>query len=291
MVLYENVVGAVRAAHGFAIGDDEGFAVHLQTLVPSLHALRIGYRSGWGSVTVDYSQGTTEAYLLAYYPHYVGMAWAVLKFLPAQVWPPGDAVRVCLFGTGPSPEPVAIARYIGNNLPDVSILELHLFDIEPEAWQWAQNVSLQRILPRYWPGKVDVRAVQQADIGGSGLVSGAAANALAVADLVVFQNCLNELSPDSSDIRQNVRQLIDAMKPGAILTMTDIDNHPTARRNLEIVEETTSGAVAWLHRSDESLRLEVAPGLPDIVRRNLFQDGEYPRTKAFPWRCLAAQRR
>jgi hypothetical protein len=259
--------------------------------VPSLHALRASYRSGWGSVAVEYTRDVTEAYLLAYYPHYVGMARSVVNLLPPHSFPRQGTMRVCAFGTGPAPEPVAIARYLRDHLPDADTLELYLFDINPEAWDWARGVSLERVLPQHWSGDVDVRVVDRVDIASARLIDGSVAEATATADLVVFQNCLNELATKDAHVRENARELVAAMKPGAVLTMADIDNYPTARRCLEIIEQTIDGEVHWLHRFDEALHLDVMPGLPNIVRNNLFLQGEYPRSNPFPWRCLAAQRR
>lgn len=290
MTLYEDVVAAVRERHGIDAHDDVAFAEHLATLVPSLHALRTSYRTGLDGVRVEYPREATEAYLLAYYPHYAQMARSALALLPDAAWPAATTLRVVIFGSGPTPEAPGIAKQLLKRRAGVKSLELALFDLQPDTWAWARDVSLTDVLPRHWHGETQVVVGRPVDISAPGFLDGTAALAVNQADLVVFQNCLNELTADVHAMRDNATTMVENMRSGALLSMADIGNYPNARRALNTYREAASN-VDVLHEPDVQLALPVAPGLPEVVRTNLFVGGEYPRRHPFEWRCFLARKR
>lgn len=287
MTFYEQVVASVRAANDLGPADDEAFKEHLRTLVPSLHALRASYRSGLGTVEASYSRPVTEAYLLSYYPHYVGVTWHAIRFVRSALLQRGGAFRLCVFAAGPAPEPVALGRFLAETEASARQLDLSLFDSASADWAWARDVSLERVLPIYWKGETTLRDVRDIDITGPGVVADAS-EALAGADLVVFQNCLNELAAEQGQCRENAIDMIRALRSGAVLVMADVINYPTARTCMSSVAAAIDGRVNWLQ--DPGARLLLSPAVcPSILRENFFLEGEYPRRNPFEWCCLAAQ--
>lgn len=283
MPIYPVVLQAVAEANG--ITDDEQLAEHLATLVPALHALRSAYRTAGRQVVLDYSRELTEAYLLAYYPHYVRMTDAALRVVGPEVFRT-PLVRACVFGGGPAPEAVAIGRRLQQHGNPGTALQVAVIDRSNDAWTWARSVSVERVLEHYWPGTVEVRPLA-GDLAAPDLVDGSIAAAAEEADLVIFQNCLNELGDDPDRLRESVLALVDRMGPGSVMVMSDLDNYPAGRRALALVVETLGNGVRWLRRADERLTLEPASPVPPLLLEHFFVGGEYPRRNPFPWRSLA----
>lgn len=289
MPLYDEVVAAVQAALGFE-NDLAGFAAHLETLAPGLHALRESYRTGGGSVSVDYSAAVTEAYMLAYFPHYVGLSALALSVLPAGALPDVDRLRVSAFGSGPAPEPIAVAQHLVTADYGTTTLALALFDRVPDQWAWARTVSIDRVLPLYWDREVVVAETAAVDITATGFVD-SVRTFVSRSDLVLFQNCLNEFRPDQVQVAENAGVLIAAMKPGACLVMADLDYYPTARECLYTFARVSEASGASLLH-DPSVVLEVPTAVPRpavLDAHFFFREGEWPRRRPYAIRCLAVQ--
>lgn len=289
--MYPDVVAAVRAAHGIDEDDDERFAAHLRTLVPSLHALRAAYRAGLDGVSVEYPREATEAYLLAYYPHYAHMARAAMALVPSDALAATDTLRITIFGSGPTPEAPGIARQLSARQAGVATLDFTLFDLQPDTWEWARQVSIERVLPLYWSGASRVKVGPAIDISAPGLATGVAADAVAGAHVIMLQNCLNELALADETLRENATAIAEKVSRGSLLLMADIGNYPNARQALAGFQRAIEGQLDLIHSPDVQLALDAASALPDIVRVNLFTGGEYPRRNPFEWRCLIARKR
>ena len=288
MPFYEEVVEVIRAAHGFGSGDDVAFETHLRNLVPALHELRASYRSGWGSVAVKYTRAVTEAYMLAYYPHYVSLTRRALDVLPTGALVDAPSMRVCAFASGPAPEPIALAQYLRGKRYGTQTLALALFDIVPDRWQWARSLSVERLLPPVWDGQIRVPETPVVDITSPGFTATVSAF-VARADLVFFQNCLYEFPANQAHVQDNARELISTMKPGAVLLMADINNYPTGRACLDTFATVVGLDADVLHLPEELLTVAPAPHRPAVLDLHFFLDGEYPRSRQFEFRCLAAR--
>ena len=283
MGLYEEVVDAVRDANGFQ-PSDPAFHDHLRSLVPALHQLRQGYRTGGGRVQVDYSRPVTEAYLLAYFPHYVETAAAALSFLPADAIADVEPLRVSAFASGPAPEVIAVAQALRSAGYSTTTLRLALPDLSPEHWRWARAVSLERILPIYWAGNVEVPREDQVDITDPDFVS-SVRDLVGRSDLIIFQNCLNELQPHDAEHLAN--ELYSTLKPGAALVMADLANYPIAPAVLAAFESVaTQRGLRVLRSPADSFRVAAARP-PRLLGDHFFLDGEWPRRNPFVCRSLA----
>lgn len=286
MPIYPVVLKAVAEAN--RITEDGALAEHLATVVPALHELRLGYRTAGRQVRLNYTRELTEAYLLAYYPHYVRMAEASLRVIGPEFFD-RSALRVCLVGAGPAPEAVAVGHRLQADAGASSQLELTVVDRANDGWTWARVVSVESVLAHYWQGQVSVRPIT-ADLREPEIIdqiSGVAADT----DLVIFQNCLNEIGDDSTHLHAGVRALVGALPSGAVVVMSDLDNYPGGREALALVVASLGDTVEWLRRADERLVLQPAMPVPEVLAQHLFVRGEFPRSNPFLWRSLAFVRR
>lgn len=237
---------------------------------------------------MTYTRAVTEAYMLAYYPHYVGLTKRALDVLPAETLRNDRVVRVCAFACGPAPEPVAVAQHLVESGHGAESLRLALLDIVPERWEWARSVSINGVLPLNWRGETRVVETASVDITAPTLLESAGVF-VERSDLVLFQNCLNEFPADQLHVQDNAEALLSAMRPGAVLLVADINNYPTGRACLDTFAAVAERKAEVLHRPEELLTVAPAPDRPAVLDEHFFLDGEFPRKKHFEFRCLAAR--
>ena len=102
-------------------GEQQGW---LKQRRPHICRLRDAYRR---RRPVDYNDpDLQEAYLLAYYPHYIELLFEVLASLEndcqAQLNRNED-LHACFFGAGPAPELVGLAAYCDEHCESVKTIE------------------------------------------------------------------------------------------------------------------------------------------------------------------------
>ena len=128
---YEVMLESVCKFQGFESTESPKFHKYLNQLKKSLKELRDAYQNS--TVLVDYTSSNIQmAYLLAYYPHYVGMTFKILKetheilsnndnlgnLIKRKIFSKEESLNVCFFAAGPAPESVALCQYINNLLLD-----------------------------------------------------------------------------------------------------------------------------------------------------------------------------
>lgn len=134
-----------------------------------------------------------------------------------------------------------------------------------------------------------VVATDPLDITAPGFVDGIEER-LRLADLVLFQNCLNEFPADQAHVRANAEQLVHALKPGAVLLMADLNNYPTGRECLDLFAQVAAEKMNVLVEPGFVQTVNPAPDRPAVLDANFFVDGEYPRSRPFEFRCLGAKK-
>ena len=201
---------------------------HLRSLRPALAALRRSYRAN--TVRVHYENPATAcAYLLAYIPHYIKQAAAAFEFTELVACRP-RALKVGFFCTGPSPESVALALHLRQQLR-CHDLEIHLFDNRPRAWDLIGKPLRQLGCTYHWPEEVRF-VTHQVDLGTPGGLQ-RHLDVIGELDLAMFQNCLNELATD--DFHRPVEVLVslaDRLREGATLIVSDLVEYSGNRRIL-----------------------------------------------------------
>jgi len=216
---------------GFYEGSRKGY---LQSLQPHVHGLRLAYRNN--HVSIDYSEAAKQAaYLIAYYPGHIEMTFSILM----KIWQRlsfGPEVKACFFGGGPGPEVAALARLLAEQegYLRVGALTADIFDIRAEGWLRGMNITAQHVLPRLWPGQVILRK-GQLDLCGRDSFQRLRTH-LQNYDLVVLQNCLNELERRSNFI-ENVSFLLGSVPQGSIVIFADLARYGVNAYSLDRIKE------------------------------------------------------
>jgi SAM-dependent methyltransferase len=194
---------------------------YLAVLGEELPALRRQYFTA--DVAVDYTAPeTADRYLLAYFPHYVFCASAAFARIPCDFF----AVRmrggldITCVGGGPLPELVALV----DRLLDCGIgrgtIRLTSVDLNTDTWAVAvrDTVAIAKVLA---PG-LDVQIAPRRRNCAS--PRDPREQALPDCDVLVVQNCLNEIAR-SSHFPAHGREMADSVRRGGFLLISDLTEY------------------------------------------------------------------
>lgn len=214
-------------------------SVWMPLLRPSLKNLRNAYRTD-AVVSVDYTQKkTAQAYLLAYAPYHIQQSFETLKTLPSSVIKrlskQSTIELVCVCG-GPGPEVIAFQLWLKSHGIYPKTLKVHVYDKHAKGWNQFANFKRSPQLKGtkihwYYHAK-DMRSLS--DFHAVGLVD----NPLATADVVMVQNCLNEIDVSSP----NNTLLFKGMKSKAALVVSDLSRYNSNRRKMHSLRRSLSGS-------------------------------------------------
>jgi len=270
---------------------------YLQSLLPHVRNLRQAYRNE--CVNIDYSNADVQAaYLIAYYPGHIEMTFSILM----EIWQRlsfGPEVKACFFGGGPGPEVAALARLLAEQegYLQVGALTADIYDACTEGWSQGRRITGQYVVPSLWPGQVDLRN-GQLDLCERNSFQGFT-KYLQNYDLIIFQNCLNELGLFDKDRHshfiENVNFLLDNALPDSIVIFADLANYQTNVDTLEELRDTLQERgdleeVFFVDRSTDEAALRIGP-IPSVIEQNLLVSANLlrPRRK-IKYRALAVSK-
>jgi len=217
--IYDIIVQGIKEQEGLS---DEGLKARLQQLQPSVKALRNAYRTY--PVRVQYEKTDTQAaYLLTYFPHYYQLIYKVLIEDYPSIFLDKHRVKLVYFGGGPGPEIYGTIKYIVNNRPDVSIVDVLLFDINALQWKYSHNILQKYLLQDIVKTSVHVNlSFNHFDLTQT-FNENTFADLINGCDLIVFQNCLNEIPIASiALLKQNIEKIYHLLPPGSSLLLSDL---------------------------------------------------------------------
>lgn len=237
--------------------------VRLRVLKSANDSLMESYRTN--NVRVDYSCTETQnAYLVRYFPIHTNLIGSVFKAIDFKDKPLFDNsanVQVSLIGCGPCPEVVGIMDYLSNRHSDLRPV-FHAFDLIDLDWQNNRkhviDSTITGICPEINGHTFDLcqkNAVDPHD------------NTFASSQLIVMQNCLNELAITTfSSVFENLKHVLSLMPIGSRFIAIDIINYPMS---LKVLAELQAYA-----RNCKNLEVELEYGRRSIDDMNSYVD--YP---------------
>ena len=224
---YEVMLESVCKFQGFESTESPKFHQYLNQLQESLKELRGAYQNN--TVSVDYTSSNIQmAYLLAYYPHYVGMTLKILKdiheilnnhdklsnLIERKIFSREESLKVCFFAAGPAPESVALCQYINNilldNYPEIIGKKIYLntFDLDYDKWAASRSVTRERVLPIIIDGKYDFTLEpHRVDLLQPNCLE-EHKDVIEDSHIFFLQNCLNELAKQKSQFLENFQYLL-----------------------------------------------------------------------------------
>jgi len=158
---------------------------------------REDYRSPFGKSFAYGQTSFQHGYLLAYFPYYIEPLYHTLKTanLPERFFAK-DRLQVSFFGGGPCPEALGLAAYLRESAPNLSAVDISIFDRE-NTWNTVQQGLLPQMLPHYAAGKTRY-SIQNHNCNVAACDAGKCSNSSEVtgSDLIIAQNFLSEVQKD-----------------------------------------------------------------------------------------------
>ena len=260
---------------------------YLQSLQDPARALWLRYKNQY--VRVDYADYATQAaYILRYFPQYSQIIRILLNQLKAKgvfLSASDKAINCALFGSGPCPEACGIVQYVNDIRLDVKTFQYTSFDINANSWGYSRDITQQHILPSLFRDSI----------------KGSAANfdlslpinmenfdkTIGEMNLVVFQNCLNEINPAKyTQTLANLLEIYNRLSSNTLLILIDLSGFSSVMQLLsDFQSKISSGKI--VEPLDLNSKRYFAAGIvntmPTILRTNLLngskenQNGLIPR--------------
>lgn len=211
-------------------------------LRPSLRTLRQAYDTR-ECVSVDYADSTVAlAYQLAYTPFHILQALETFRDLTDVLLPrlrgQQDIELVCLCG-GPGAEVVAFQLWLQEVGLRPRRLQVHVYDLNAEAWNKYANYKGTTILPQtnvVWQyHTVDFNDRQALSVES--------------ADVVMSMNCVNEFN-----VQPFARKMYKNMKSAAVVVASDLSGYrPNLKKLHRIREALSTSHYTSLYRDNKGM--------------------------------------
>lgn len=277
--MYQSLLQAVSMPY---VSHPSELGAFLQSLQPYVRALRNRYQSTL--IQVDYADPLTQAaYLLTYYPGYVEqMRYNLQQALQSpqfhQVFTASN-MTVALIGSGPMPEGLALA-ICRQQLEAQHRLETISLDLNATGWKPARQVT-QTLAAKLAPTVQYACKAYGFDLTSDHGLTVSQQQAISRSQLVVFQNCLNEIPPaQSAAFRKNLRTILACMPSSSALLVSDLSNYVTTQQRFaDIRNLLQEEGIQFLYQERKTLYLSSI--LPSSLRQHLLTgaDGLIPRGK------------
>jgi molecular chaperone DnaK (HSP70) len=204
------------------ISGNGGIDAYLQSLQKSVKSLRIAYRNS--PVFVPYDKTDIQAaYLATYLPHYYQLIYQIFIEEVPDIFKGKKDIYLSFIGGGPGSEAYGAIKYIVNNCPDVKNIYITILDINASTWSFSHTIVKEHLVEAINSGNVKVHW----NAISFDLVSEEAVRrtkpTIAKSDLLVIQNCLNEIaSTNLHALKNNIEELFDYLPGNAFLLMSDL---------------------------------------------------------------------
>lgn len=272
--MYETILNLIFQARGLEDEDDQ--AAFLSGLKAPARRLWNAYQSN--SISIDYSNENYQlAYMLRYFPFYSQVIRQILNMRAEndQALPFGhNNVVVSLFCSGPVPEAYGISQFLNDYYPDTESLEINTFDLHVEGWTDPRNITVENLIPEVLPDcelevvthEFDLRQPFDEELNET----------IERSDLIVFQNCLNEISTAKRPrVKRTMSAIMSNMSPNSLLVLIERAGYDEIKELLREIAE-----LAPEHNCTRLTRLmvvertfsfsDIKNSVPQIIWDNLF---------------------
>ena len=263
-----------------------------------LLSLRTSAKYLWNSyqnqkVNTDYStKNTQNCYLLRYFLPYSNLLTEELNKLKKNqninVFGNKnklnniDNLTVSFFGCGPAPEIIGLLRHLKSSMkPSIETLEVNLFDIYSKSWKHSIDIVTKHVMPNF-DSCYKERKIKSytADFSSSKFWTASNSTNISKSNLVVFQNCLNEINDDlkRNQVVENIGFIIKSLSKNSIIIFIDQSIGKYNNSSDYILESIQSLAIEksrdlgvfQLHQDNELNCRESNKKIPEMVNNYLY---------------------
>lgn len=230
MDIYDAIVSGFKKS----IPSNQGIEVFLQSLQKSVKSLRIAYRNN--PVYVPYEKTDIQAaYLATYLPHYYQLIYKIFIEEVPDIFKGKKEVYLNFIGGGPGSEAYGAIKYILNNCTDVEIIHVTILDINASTWGYSHSIVSENLVETVNNGNTQIHWKSISfDLTATANIS-ESKRIIEKSDLLVIQNCLNEIAKvDLPSLKNNVKTLFEYLPGDAYLLMSDMTS--VARPIMKVLE-------------------------------------------------------
>lgn len=278
MDIYDAIVSGLKKH----IPSNQGLETYLQSLQKSVKSLRIAYRNN--PVYVPYEKTDIQAaYLAAYLPHYYQLIYKIFIEEVPDIFKGKKEVFLNFIGGGPGSEAYGAIKYILNNCNDVEIIHVAILDINASTWGYSHTIVSEHLIKNVNNGKTQIHWKSiPFDLTSIAKIS-ESKSIIEKSDLLVIQNCLNEIAKvNLPSLKTNVNTLFEYLPGDAYLLMSDMTS--VAKPIMNVLENFLVGAfspkfIRTTLSSDSRSLISVHHRPSAIIAQNLLvgTDGLIPR--------------
>ena len=257
---------------------------YLESLQPSVKMLRRAYRNH--PVYVDYKQEAVQnAYLITYLPHYYQLIEKVLREQNPDSLAEKSILEITFIGGGPGSEVFGTIKHITSHNPYIKEINVNIMDINADAWSYSHQVVQDKLIGSL--GQVDRFNINwkayQLDITDISSVN-KQLNHFRKSDLVVIQNCINEIANENYyELSSSMISIFNAIPSKGALLMIDLTQ--SVRSKIKNIEKELTAlsdvkeVVGTMNQKSPSRMISINARPNEIVRQNLlnYTDGLIPR--------------
>lgn len=231
MKIYDHIIKGIE---GYQTSGKE-LNTYLSSLRLYVKQLRVAYRRS--PVNVDYSlEKIQSAYLITYFPHYYQLINKILQEQKLSVFQDKETLVITFIGGGPGSEAFGALKYILEHLPNVKYISVNILDINADTWCYSHEIVKNKLINNLyednflkisWSASFIDLTAKETIIANKDI--------LKKSDLLVVQNCINEIGSSYYDIlQQNIEYVYQLLpKTGAFLMVDLTSSVRTVLKKLE----------------------------------------------------------
>jgi hypothetical protein len=254
----------------------------LQKSQDFVRQLRNGYQSC--PCNIDYGNAHLRAaYMLAYYPHYVEVLYAVLKQLHEEDVNllSIDVLRIACVGAGPAPELLGLLSFLQEQNPGEQIVKACVLDKYANDWRVGQEITRYHLAPQYGQHKqLFLNPIHFDLTTPPDTWADLVFRPLKRANMFVMQNALNDQLAMRESLLANLLFIIQQSKPDTLFVLIDLVYAEIKAFLNDLADLVTDEQIARvvLRPSDANV-IESKVKVPEIVLEHLLvgEDGLIPR--------------
>ncbi|MBA3649403.1 MAG: Hsp70 family protein [Chitinophagales bacterium] len=231
MDLYDSIVDGFKK-HVPIIGG--GVEAYLKSLQKSVKSLRIAYRNS--PVHVNYEDSDIQAaYLATYLPHYYQLIYNIFLEEVPDIFKGKKDVYLTFIGGGPGSEAYGAVKYIVNNCKSAKNIHVTILDINAPTWSFSHSIVQENVIRAITSKNLNVHwkavffdLVSEEEVKKVKSI-------VRESDLLVIQNCLNEIAVTNLPaLKRNLKLLFEYLPGSSYFLMSDMTSG--ARTTIKALE-------------------------------------------------------
>jgi molecular chaperone DnaK (HSP70) len=194
---------------------------YLESLQKQVKGLRLSYYAT--PVNVNYADKDIQAaYLLTYLPHYYQLIYNILLQDCPTIFDNKQTINLNFIGGGPGSEAYGAIKFIVNNCRWVKNINVNILDINGITWEYSHEIvnnhlvnSINKIIQINW------RSLPFDILSKNDIVL--YHNEFKKSNLLVIQNCLNEIASTSFEkLKNNIEAIFNIIPKSSFFLMSDL---------------------------------------------------------------------